>query len=86
MNPNETILVVDDHQDNLIVMKKVLQRALPLAEIVPFQKSEEVMEYVRTANVSVAIFDVQMPAINGIELCRMIKASEETRHIPVKPP
>jgi PAS domain S-box-containing protein len=79
----ETLLLVDDNPDNLLVMKKVLQKALPQVEIVTFQKPEEVMDYVRTANVSVAILDVQMPGISGIELCRMIKAAEETRHIPV---
>jgi len=83
MNTHETILLVDDHQDNLIVMKKVLQKALPRVEIATFQKPEEVMDYVRTADVSVAIFDVQMPIMNGVELCEKMKASEETRHIPV---
>jgi two-component system cell cycle sensor histidine kinase/response regulator CckA len=79
----ETLLLVDDTPDNLVVMKKVLQRALPHVEIVTFQKPAEVMDYVRTANVSAAIFDVQMPVINGIELCKKIKSTEETRHIPV---
>lgn len=69
----ETILLVDDTPDNLLVMKKVLQRALPQVEIVTFQKPAEVMDYVRTANVSAAIFDVQMPVMNGIELCQKNK-------------
>jgi PAS domain S-box-containing protein len=79
----ETLLLVDDTPDNLVVMKKVLQRALPQVEIVTFQKPAEVMGYVRSANVSAAIFDVQMPGMNGIELCQKIKSTEETRHIPV---
>ena len=79
----ETLLLVDDTPDNLIVMKKVLQRALPQVEIVTFQNPAEVMDYVRTANVSAAIFDVQMPVLNGIELCQKIKSTEETQHIPV---
>jgi PAS domain S-box-containing protein len=79
----ETLLLVDDTPDNLVVMKKVLQRALPQVEIVTFQKPAEVMDYVRSANVSAAIFDVQMPGMNGIELCQKIKSTEETRHIPV---
>ncbi len=79
----ETLLLVDDTPDNLVVMKKVLQRALPQVEIVTFQKPTEVMDYVRTVNVSAAIFDVQMPVLNGIELCQKIKSTEATRHIPV---
>lgn len=79
----ETLLLVDDKPDNLIVMKKLLQRALPQVGIVTFQKPAEVMDYVRSANISAAIFDVQMPVMNGIELCQKIKSTEETRHIPV---
>jgi len=85
MSTTETILLVDDTPDNLAVMKKVLQRALPQVEIVTFQKPEEVMDYVRSANVSAAIFDVQMPIMNGIELCEKMKLAEETRHIPGDP-
>jgi CheY-like chemotaxis protein len=66
MNSNETLLLVDDNPDNLVVMTKVLQKALPQVVIVTFQKSAEVMDYVRTADVSVAIFDVQMPVTEGI--------------------
>jgi PAS domain S-box-containing protein len=79
----ETLLLVDDIPDNLIVMKMVLKKALPQVAIITFQKPEEVMEYVRRTDVSVAILDVQMPVMNGLELCRLIKSSEDTRHIPV---
>lgn len=66
----ETLLLVDDTPDNLTTMKMVLKRALPEVKIVTRQQSATVMEYIRTANISAAILDVQMPDINGIELCK----------------
>jgi len=83
MDTTQNILVVDDNPDNLLVMQKVLKKELPDVEVTSFLRPENVMHYMRTADVSAAIIDVQMPGINGIELCRRIKASEEARHVPV---
>jgi len=83
MNTTENLLLVDDNPDDLLAMQKVLDEALPDVEIAAFLRPENVMHYVRTADVSAAIIDVQMQGINGIRLCQMIKTAEESRHIPV---
>ncbi|MCP4678337.1 MAG: response regulator [Deltaproteobacteria bacterium] len=83
MSTPETILIVDDEPDNLTVTKKVIQMSLPDVEIATFQDPESVMDFLRVSTISVIILDVQMPGINGIELCRRIKSSNQTRHIPV---
>ncbi len=79
----DTILLVDDGADNLIVMKKVLNNSLPDVEIATIQRPKEVMDFLGASGVSVALIDVQMPGINGIELCNLIKAEEETQYIHV---
>jgi signal transduction histidine kinase/ligand-binding sensor domain-containing protein/DNA-binding response OmpR family regulator len=41
------------------------------------------LEMVGELNPDIMICDVMLPGINGIELCRQIKTSESTSHIPV---
>ncbi|MDA3797653.1 MAG: response regulator [Kiritimatiellae bacterium] len=79
----EKIVIVDDYPDNLFVMKQVLKQAFEHAEIIAFEHSEDVMQYMLKTDVSVAIFDVQMPVLNGIDLCKMVKTNEFTKNTPV---
>jgi len=78
-----TIVLVDDYPDNLLVIKQVLNGSIPNIDIVTFDRPLEAMEYIKNANVSVVISDVQMPLLNGVELCSMIKNEPTTSHITV---
>ncbi len=82
-NLNDTIVLVDDSKDNLIVTQDVLLNSLPDVEIVTFDKPQKVMDFLCGSTVSLAVIDVQMPGINGIELCSLIKTRKETQHIHV---
>ncbi len=79
----ETILIVDDSRDNLLVMKQVIAKALPDITILTCQHPEKAMPLLRDTDVALALLDVQMPGIDGIELCKQIKDSEETRLVSV---
>lgn len=83
MIEHETILVVDDNPDNLSVMKKVLSKAMPDVEVVILQQPEAAMDLIRSMHCALAVVDIQMPGINGVELCRRIKESEDTKSLPV---
>jgi PAS domain S-box-containing protein len=80
---SETILLVDDRPDNLLVMKKVIQKALPRIKIATIEESGKVMEFLSASEVSAIVSDVQMPGMDGIELCKLIKDSGDTQHIPL---
>ena len=76
-----TILLVDDTPTNLVVLNAVLKDhyrlriatngllALQLAELSPLP--------------SLILLDVMMPDLDGIEVCRRLKANPLTREIPV---
>jgi diguanylate cyclase (GGDEF)-like protein/PAS domain S-box-containing protein/putative nucleotidyltransferase with HDIG domain len=62
-----TFLLVDDVQADLFALEQLV-RAVDLA---------------RQHSVDVALVDVRMPNRDGIQVCRDLKASEDTAHIPV---
>ncbi|MBT7069230.1 MAG: response regulator [Verrucomicrobia bacterium] len=83
LSVNDTILIVDDNPDNLAVMKKVIAKALPDVTLLTCQHPEKVMPLLGDTDVAVALLDVQMPGIDGLELCKRIKSNAETQFMSV---
>jgi signal transduction histidine kinase len=78
-----TLLLVDDRTDNLIVLQQVLMEYLPGCTVVTAVRAEEVVDLARQTRLDAAIIDLQMPGIDGIELCRLLKSGEHAAHVPV---
>jgi len=78
-----TILIVDDNSDNLIVMEKVIQKSLPDVTIITCQHPEKAQAILSDTNVALALIDVQMSGIDGLELCKRIMSNPETQNISV---
>lgn len=75
------ILVADDEPVNLALLKRRLE--WEAYEIVTARDGREALERARACLPDLIILDVMMPEINGLEVCRMLKAEAETRDIPV---
>jgi CheY-like chemotaxis protein len=73
-----TILIVDDNQDNHFVLKQVLSGALPNASIVTAVSGKEGLRLAPVANIDMALVDVQMPGMTGIEFCRELRRQPAT--------
>ncbi|WP_173931594.1 PleD family two-component system response regulator [Chelativorans sp. Marseille-P2723] len=75
------ILVVDDVSANL----KLLEARL-LAEyydVVTASNGPDAIEICELSKVDVVLLDVMMPGMDGFQVCRMLKASPATTHIPI---
>ncbi len=75
------ILIVDDYEDNLYVASLVLSR--DNHEIITATSGREAIKKAETELPDVVLLDIQMPEIDGFEVCKRLKSNELTRKIPV---
>jgi len=77
------ILVVDDLEDNLFILKEVIQKYILNTVVVTTSEPEFVLDLLQKEEYSLILIDIQMPKINGIELCKMIKDKKIYDSIPL---
>ncbi len=76
-----TILVADDDDDIRALVTLRLQRLG--FEVVAAADGEEALALARDRSPDLAILDVTMPGLTGLEVTRALGADEETKGIPV---
>jgi PAS domain S-box-containing protein len=70
------VLVVDDLESNLQLIRGVLK---PLkVNVITVRSGREALEMFKKTNIAVALIDVKMPEMNGLELVKKIR--QDTRH------
>lgn len=80
---NLKILAIDDNRDNLLVLQAVLSDNLPGAKIMTAQNGPSGLQMARAEEPDVILLDIVMPDMDGYEVCRRLKADEQTQTIPV---
>jgi PAS domain S-box-containing protein len=76
-----TILHVDDNEANRYAVKRMLR--LAGFKVIEAATGEAALQLVAQAKPDLIILDVQLPDINGFEVCRKIKVNPTTAFIPV---
>ena len=77
----QTILVVDDHKINRVVVKSMLQKLN--FNVIEASDGEEGMEFAKKYSPQMIFMDIRMPKIDGYEATKMLKQNIETSHIPI---
>lgn len=77
------ILAIDDRLDNLISIKALLRNIIPGCEVVTAQTGEEGIERAIKELPDTILLDINMPVMDGYEVCNKLKAEPRTAHIPV---
>jgi signal transduction histidine kinase/ligand-binding sensor domain-containing protein/CheY-like chemotaxis protein/AraC-like DNA-binding protein len=76
----EILLLAEDNRE----MREYLKTSLSVYfKVVDVSDGEEALELAKELNPAIIISDVLMPKLRGDEVCRIIKSSVETSHIPV---
>ncbi len=79
--PKTTILVVDDNPDNLRLLVSIL--SAHDYRVCVAVNGVRALEAVAADPPELILLDVQMPEMDGYEVCRRLKADSETQSIPV---
>ncbi|MCM2276958.1 MAG: response regulator transcription factor [Oligoflexia bacterium] len=74
------ILIVDDDRDNLDVLSEMLEKSF---QPIPASSGKEGIRLAVQEQPAIILLDVNMPDMNGFEVCRRLREQPATRHIPV---
>ncbi len=75
------ILVVDDEED----VAETIERALRNAghRVLVAKRGADALQIARETHPDLVVLDIIMPGMNGIEVCRHIRANPELAHTPI---
>ncbi len=77
------ILVIDDKKDNLVTVKALLKQLEPEYEVLTAQSGIEGIKLAKSKQPDTILLDVQMPIMDGYEVCRRLRADKTTDRIPI---
>lgn len=81
MNAKQRILVVEDEKDIRKLVEIHLQKAG--FETLAALDGQEAFQKIRSSHPDLIILDLMLPAMDGKELAKLLKAREETKDIPL---
>jgi len=81
MSVHAHVLVVEDDAVNARLMERLLTSEGYAVQVSP--DGERALEILARARPDVVLLDVQLPGIDGFEVCRTIKLTPATRLVPV---
>lgn len=77
------LLLIDDDQANLYLMNGIAKKHLPDSIVFMAQNPLDGLKIARTEFPDTIVLDLNMPLMNGYEVCLKLKGDPITRHIPV---
>ena len=78
---NETIMIVDDEKDILQLIQYNLEKEG--YRILPYISGEQALSEAKRQQPHLIILDLMLPGMDGIEVCKHLRETEETKQIPI---
>ena len=75
------ILAIDDEKDILKLLQYNLERES--YQVVCARSGEEGLEAVKSKRPDLVILDIMMPGIDGLEVCKILRANKDSWNIPI---
>lgn len=81
MEKQDKILIVDDIPQNIAVLNEILKDSYKVSVALNGEKALELANAVEQPDL--ILLDIMMPAMDGYDVCRQLKAKNKTSEIPV---
>lgn len=72
------LLIVEDEENTLQYLHDLCRRELPDVGVMATRSGEQALKIVETMKPSVVLLDIQLPDIDGFEVCQRLKADPKT--------
>lgn len=82
-NRSLCVLIIDDNADNVIINQTYVSESFPHALIYSADNGLSGISLARQVNPDVVLLDINMPGMDGFEVCRRIKSDLRLQDIPV---
>jgi two-component system alkaline phosphatase synthesis response regulator PhoP len=77
----ETIIIVDDEEDiQELVRMNLLREGY---DVLTAGTSDQALTLIRSRQPSLIILDLMLPGLNGLDVCKILKADSKTQAIPI---
>ncbi len=76
-----TILAVDDYEPHRYALSRILQKAG--FDVLTAATGAETLAQAAAAHPDLILLDIGLPDIDGLEVCKQLKANADTKRIPV---
>jgi CheY-like chemotaxis protein len=83
MNSEKKILIIDDIEENLLLLKYILNKSHPEYIILMAKPGREGIEIAKSELPETILLDIFMPEMDGYETCRILKSTKKTSNIPI---
>lgn len=82
------LLLVEDNEGDIVLTKEAFEERNLVHEITVVRDGEEAIDFLKEASITdklpnLILLDVNLPRMNGHEVLKFIKSSNELKHIPV---
>jgi putative two-component system response regulator len=77
----QRVLIIDDTPENIEVLRQLLRTDYAVQAATSGTKGLEIAR--STPQPDIILLDIMMPGVDGYEVCRRLKATPDTEHIPV---
>jgi CheY-like chemotaxis protein len=78
----KNVYVIEDNEKNMKLFRAIL-KLIPNVEIFEETRGDLGFELIKSGDPDLVILDIQLPEMNGIEICRELRKNEKFKEIPI---
>ncbi|TFF63465.1 MAG: response regulator [Promethearchaeota archaeon] len=78
----KNLYIVEDNEKNMKLFRAIL-KLIPDAKIFEETQGDLGLELIKTGDPDLIILDIQLPVINGIEICTELRKIEKFKDLPI---